>query len=78
MAKVVQTELDEKDFSVFKRALKRRGVTVKDGAREAIKQWSRAQMSIEDDPLFMVKPVRTGVRTDSSDLDGEAYRKVSG
>ena len=46
LAKVVQTELDEKDFSTFKRALKRRGATVKEGAREAMQQWSRAQMQM--------------------------------
>ncbi len=78
MAKVVQTELDEKEFAIFKKAVKKRGSTIKDGAREAIQEWSRAQMRIEDDPLFMVKPVRTGVRTDSSDLDGDAYKQVSG
>jgi len=33
---------------------------------------------LEEDPLFKVKPVKTGVETDSSNLDRAPYREGSG
>jgi len=31
------------------------------------------QIAVEDDPLFRIKPVKTGVKTDSSKLDETLY-----
>jgi hypothetical protein len=33
------------------------------------------QIPVSEDPLFSVKPVRTGVETDSSKLDERLYRE---
>jgi len=51
----------------------RRGLTIKQGLREAIQQWIATQIPLKEDPLFKVKPVKTGVETDSSNLDRAFY-----
>ncbi|RLG79099.1 MAG: hypothetical protein DRO40_13230 [Thermoprotei archaeon] len=71
--KVVQTELEEKEYKAFKRVVEKRGLTIKQGLREAIWQWISMHTPLEDDPLFKVKPVKTGVKTDSSNLDRALY-----
>ena len=71
--KVVQTELEPKEYEMLRRAVKKRGLTIKQGLREAIHQWVATQTPIEEDPIFKVKPVKTGVRTDSSNLDRTLY-----
>ncbi len=71
--KVVQTELEVKEYEVLRRVVEKRGLTIKQGLREAIRQWIAMQASLEEDPLFKVKPVKTGVETDSSNLDRSLY-----
>ena len=51
-------------------------LTIKHGLREAIQQWIATQIPLEEDPLFKVKPVQTGVKTDPSDLDRAPCRGV--
>jgi len=75
--KVVQTELEMKEYEALRRVVERRGLTIKQGLREAIQQWIATQIPLEEDPLFKVKPVKTGVKTDSSNLDRALYRKGS-
>jgi len=74
--KVVQTELVEREYELLRRAAEERGVTIKRGLREAVHQWVRANISIGEDPLFKVKPRKTGVRTDSSRLDETLMEEV--
>ena len=71
--KVVQTELKEKEYEALRRVVEKRRLTIKQGLREAIQQWIAAQTSLEEDLLFKVKPVKTGVKTDSSNLDRALY-----
>ena len=73
--KVVQTDLDDEEYRLLKKATERRGITIKAGLREAILQWVRAQIPVSEDPLFKLEPVRTGVKTDSSNLDGALCRE---
>ena len=75
--KVVQTELEMKEYEALRRVVEKRGLTIKQGLREAIQQWIATQIPLEEDPLFKVKPVKTGVKTDSSNLDRALYRKGS-
>ena len=72
-SKIVQTELLEKEYEFFQKAAKKRKLTIKQGVREAIQQWTSTQIAVEDDPLFRIKPVKTGVKTDSSKLDKALY-----
>jgi len=71
--KVVQTDLERKEYEILRRVVEKRGLTIKEGLREAIQQWIAAQSSLEEDPLFKVKPVKIGVKTDSSSLDSLLY-----
>jgi len=75
--KVVQTELEMKEYEALRRVVEKRGLTIKQGLREAVQQWIATQIPLEEDPLFKVKPVKTGVETDSSNLDRALYREDS-
>lgn len=71
--KVVQTELEDKEYRLLKEAVDKQGLSLKRGVREAVLQWVSTQIPVSEDPLFSVKPVRTGVETDSSKLDERLY-----
>ena len=71
--KIVQTDLEMWEYEAFRRVVEKRGLTIKQGLREAIQQWIATQIPLEEDPLFKVKPVKTGVETDSSNLDRAFY-----
>lgn len=71
--KVVQTELEDKEYRLLKEAVDKQGLSLKKGVREAVLQWVSTQIPVSEDPLFSVKPVRTGVETDSSKLDERLY-----
>jgi len=73
--KVVQTELEDKEYRLLKEAVDKQGLSLKRGVREAVLQWVSTQIPISEDPLFSVKPVKTGVETDSSKLDERLYRE---
>lgn len=67
--KVVQTDLNENEYRLLKETVEKRGLTIKSGVRVAIRQWVRTQIPVAEDPIFKLKPVSTGVRTDSSKPD---------
>ena len=71
--KVVQTEIIEQEYELFQKSAKKKGLTIKQGLREAIQQWISTQIPLEEDPLFKVKPENTGVKTDSTKLDKLLY-----
>jgi len=71
--KVVQTELVDEEYKLLRKAVSKRGITIKKGVREAVRQWIGTQIPVAEDPLFKVDPVRTGVETDSSSLDRKLY-----
>ena len=52
--KVAQTELDEKEYSLL---------------MEAVQQGVSSQIPVSEDPRFKVRPMKTGVETDASQLD---------
>ena len=73
--RVIQTDLSEKEYKLLRKAVERRRITIKEGLREAVRQWIETQIPVEEDPLFKIEPVRTGVKTDSSDIDRRLYRQ---
>jgi len=59
--KVVQTELEVRgEYEILRRVVEKRGLTIKQGLREAIRQWIAMQTSLQEDPLCRVRPVKTG------------------
>jgi hypothetical protein len=73
MRRVVQTEVDASEYGLLEKIVKRRKMTIKDAVREAIVSWVGLQTPLNEDALFTVKPVRTGVKTNSSRLDETLY-----
>jgi hypothetical protein len=73
MGKVVQTEVDPTEYEVLEKIVRKRQMTIKEAVREAVASWIGLQTPLEEDPLFKLKPVRTGVKTDSSKLDDALY-----
>ena len=74
--KNIQTELDDKLYRLLKEATEARRITIKEGVREAVKSWVTDKTSIEDDPFFRLKPIDTGVVTDSSKIEEALYRET--
>lgn len=77
MGKVVQTEVDPSEYAILERIVKRRKMTIKEAVREAITSWVGLQTPLNEDPLFNVKPARTGVKTNASKLDEALYSRRS-
>jgi hypothetical protein len=71
--KNVQTELPEEEYRLLVKAAKEKNISIKEGVREAVRQWIETSIPLSEDPLFELKPVKTGVKTDSSRLDEELY-----
>ncbi len=71
--KVVQTELEKREYELFQKIVEKKGTTIKNGLREAVQQWISTQIPVKEDPLFKVKPMKTCVKTDSSQLDKLLY-----
>lgn len=71
--KNIQTELDDKLYRLLKEAAEARRITLKEGVREAVRSWVTEKTSIENDPFFRLKPMDTGVVTDSSKIEEALY-----
>lgn len=71
--KVVQTELVKREYEIFQKVVEKRKLTIKEGLREAIQQWVSTQIAVTEDPLFKVKPAKTGIKTNSSKHDKLLY-----
>ena len=71
--RVVQTELPENEYDLLKKTAKEKKLTLKEGVREAVRQWIETQIPLEEDPLFKLRPIKTGVKTDSAHLDKALY-----
>ena len=75
---MVQTELEDDEYLLLKKAVEKKGISLKSGLREAVHQWVTTQIPLSEDPLFNVEPVKTGVKTDSSRLDDPLYKEKKG
>ena len=74
--KVVQTELSGREYLRLKEITKKNKMSIKEAVREAVKGWIRQQTPIASDTLFIMGPKKTGIPTDSSDLDKYLYGKL--
>ncbi len=77
MGKVVQTEVNPADYEALEKVVKKRRITIKDAVREALTSWIGLQTPLDEDPIFKLRPRRTGVKTDSSKLDDLLYTRRS-
>jgi hypothetical protein len=73
--KVVQTELGASDYEALQSLAKRKNMTIKEAAREALRLWTTSATDLTEDPLFKLKPVEFKVRVRSNEIDSFLYKR---
>ncbi len=73
--KVVQTELEQSDYETLLTAARRKNMTLKEAAREALRLWSASVSDLTRDPLFKLQPVEFKVKIRSDQIEAFLYRK---
>jgi hypothetical protein len=73
--KVVQTELETESYNILKHVVKKKGMSIKDGVRQAVKDWTLRESDMKDDPFFDTSNVIKGKKvTDAATIDDSLYR----
>ncbi|MEM3565015.1 MAG: hypothetical protein QXR19_17440 [Candidatus Jordarchaeaceae archaeon] len=67
--KIVQTSLSNEEYEAFRKALKRRGMSIKEGVREAIRFWLVENPDLSDDPFVKLEPVDFKFDVECTDHD---------
>ncbi len=70
--RIIRTDLPYDEYVQLKKLVEKKRITMEMGVREAIRQWILANLQFSEDPLLEIKPVETGVKTNSSNLDKHA------
>ncbi len=73
--KVVQTELDPSDYETLLSLAKRKNLTIKEAAREALRSWSTSMTDLTKDPLFRLKPVEFRVKVKADKIEAFLYKQ---
>ncbi len=71
--KVVQTELESKEYDMLASSAKSKGMTIKQAAKVAIVEWAVSSSNIADDPLVRLKPFRFKVKVKADEIDEVLY-----
>ena len=58
--------------------MRKRSISLKSGLKEAVQQRVSSQITVSEDSLFKVRPVKTDVETDASQLDRSLYWEREG
>jgi hypothetical protein len=73
--KVVQTELEAGDYETLQSSARRKNMTIKEAAREALRSWAAATSDLTEDPLFKLKPIEFKVKVGSNEIEAFLYKK---
>lgn len=73
--KVVQTELEASDYETLLSLAKRKNMTIKEAAREALRSWAASTADLTEDPLFKLKPVEFKIKVRSNEIEAFLYKK---
>ncbi len=73
--KVVQTELEAGDYETLLSLARRKNMTIKEAAREALRSWAASTIDLTEDPLFKLKPVEFKVKVRSNEIEAFLYKK---
>jgi hypothetical protein len=72
--KVVQTELEAESYNILKEVVRKKGMSIKDGVRQAVKDWTLRESDMNDDPFFDTSNVIKGKKvTDAAKIDQTLY-----
>ena len=71
--RVVQTELELRDYEALANLARNKKMTIKEAAREALRWWSVSNADQGDDPLFKLKPVQFKTRIGSDEIESFLY-----
>jgi hypothetical protein len=72
--KVIQTEVDPRIYEFVRKTAEAKGLTLKEAAREALRDWVAREGDLSWDPLFDPSwGFRGGKRTDSSNVNEVVY-----
>ncbi|MFQ5885343.1 MAG: hypothetical protein ACE5IO_09620 [Thermoplasmata archaeon] len=73
--KVVQTELDAESYKMLREVVKKKGISIKDGVRQAVRDWTLRESDMNNDPFFDTSNVIEGRKvTDATRIDETLYR----
>jgi hypothetical protein len=71
--KHIQSELEPHEYVEFKRAAKKKGITLKEAAREAIVEWTREEAGFNmEDPFFRTASMFKGPK-DMAETHDDIY-----
>ncbi len=73
--KEVQTELEAGDYETLLSLARRKNMTIKEAAREALRSWAASTIDLTEDPLFKLKPVEFKVKVRSNEIEAFLYKK---
>ena len=73
--KVVQTELDPNEYETLLSLARRKDMTIKEAAREALRWWTASMSDLTEDSLFRLKPVEFKVRIQSDEIEDFLYKR---
>ncbi len=71
--KVVQTELEPKEYDMLASSAKSKGLTIKEAAKAAIVEWALSSSNVADDPLVKLKPFGFKVKVKVDEIDKVLY-----
>jgi hypothetical protein len=71
--KVVQTELEPAEYETLLNLAKRKNMTIKEAAREALRYWNASNTDLSEDSLFRLKPVKFKIKVASNDIEHFLY-----
>jgi hypothetical protein len=73
--KIIRTELDVKSYDILKDIVKKKGMSIKEGVRQAVKDWTLRESDLNIDPFFdMSKVIMGRTVTDPTRIDQTLYR----
>ena len=67
--RAVKVKVTDQEHRQLTEMARRNNISPSEAVHEAVKDWIGTQSKFQNDPLFMIKPVDSGIETDSSRLD---------
>jgi hypothetical protein len=75
--KVVQTDLEQRDYEMLQSIAKSKKITIKEAANEALRLWSASLIHLTEDPLFRVRPTKFKLKVRSDQIEAFLYKRKS-